>query len=157
MKISINNWKEPILNFIEFLAYFSISIVILCSVGVWLPFAIDNAQFNQISEKTLKELPWNLITYSIAIVMVAFIDRLLFLFKITNKYKRNELEFLILLIVLFLGVFLVYKSYVLLKFNELHKSIYYSLSFTILAWILWIYVRVRAKPNSNFSTLGGEM
>lgn len=157
MNINWRKIKEIILDVIEFIAYFLITIIILSSLGVWLPFANDKAQLDNISDKTWNDLPWNLITYSIAIVMVSFIDRLRYLFKITNKFKRNEREFLFLLIVLLIGGYLIYTSLVDSKFNRLQDSITAAISFTILAWIVWIYVRLRNPSYDNYSTLGGEI
>jgi len=154
------NWrkiKEAILNVIEFVTYFVITVIILSSLGVWLPFANDKAQLDKISDKTWTDLPWNLITYSIAIVMVSFVDRLRYLFKITNKFKRNEREFLFLLFVLIIGGFLVYNSLVDSKFNRHQDSISKAIYFTILAWIVWIYVKLRNPSYDNYSTLGGEI
>lgn len=157
MNINWRKVKENTFNVIEFIAYFLITIIVLSSLGVWLPFANDKAQIDTISEKTWNDLPWNLITYSIAIVMVSFIDRLRYLFKITNKFKRNEREFLFLLIVLCLGAYLIYSSLVDSKFNRLHDSISAAISFTILAWIVWIYVRLRNPSYDNYSSLGGKI
>jgi len=157
MKINWRKIKEVIFDVIEFIIYFLITIIILSSLGVWLPFANDKAQLDKISDKTWDDLPWNLITYSIAIVMVSFIDRLRYLFKITNKFKRNEREFLFLLIVLIVGGYLIYTSLVDSKFKRLQDSISAAMSFTILAWIVWIYVRLKNPSYDNYSTLGGEI
>lgn len=154
------NWRifnDRLLEVIEFIFYFLITIVALCSLGVWLPFAADKAQSDVISKKSLTALPWNLITYSVAIVMISFIDRLRYLFKITNKYKKNEREFLILLIILFIGGILMYFALVNSRFNRLDDSIVYACLFTILAWMVWIYVKLKNPSYDNFSTLGGEM
>jgi hypothetical protein len=154
------NWRKVwsnTLEVFEFSAYFLLTIVLFSSLGVWFPFANDWASSHDFSVKTLNDLPWNLITYAIAIVMVSFIDRLLHLFKVSNKYKRNEREFLLLLIVLCLGAWLIYNALVNSRFNNNHDAIFYSLLFTCLAWIVWIYVKLRTPRYGNFSSLGGEM
>jgi hypothetical protein len=47
--------KEIILVYIiEFISYFLITIIILSSLGVWLPLSNDKAQFDKISNKAWK-------------------------------------------------------------------------------------------------------
>jgi hypothetical protein len=157
MKINWKILKEQTIDVIYFIIYFVITIVILSSLGVWLPFASDKAQLDSISCKTWHSLPWNLITYAVAIVMVSIIDRLRYLFKVTNKFKRNEREFLFLIIILLIGGVLIYHALVDSRFERLNDAILFSSSFTLLAWLVWVYVKLRNPSYDNFSTLGGEM
>lgn len=149
--------KESISKFFRFTLYFLITIVGLSSIGVWIPFLNDKANFDSITKETWNGLPLNLITYSIAIVMVAFIDRLLHLLKNTNRYTRKEMEFLCLIILLGVGTWLIYQVFVDKKFNRVEDAISYSIYFTILSWIFWIYVKVKTPAYDNYSTLGGTL
>ncbi len=152
----ISIMKEAIFNFLRFMLYFIITIVGLSSIGVWIPLLNDKATVDSITESTWSGLPLNLITYSIAIVMVSFIDRLLHLFKNSNKYYRNEMEFLCLIVLLAIGSWLVYEALVDLKFKRVQDAISYSIYFTILSWFFWIYVKVKTPMYNNYSTLGGQ-
>ncbi|SIT81974.1 hypothetical protein [Pontibacter indicus] len=148
--------KGKLINISVNALYFAITIMLLSSLGVWLPFAFDKAQYDCIQESTWNGLPWNLITYSIALVMVAFIDRIRYLFKTNNEFNKNELEFFIILVIIILAAFLIYKSLVDSKFSRLDQSIIYAWAFTALSWIVWLYVKHKNPSYDNYSTLGGR-
>lgn len=157
MKVDWKKIFEAIWRFIEFTAYFIITVAILSSLGVWLPFAIEKAQTDTITDKTWITLPWNLFTYTLPIFMISFIDRLIYLLKTTNKFNKNVREFLLLILVSGGGGTLAYISLVSSKFNRLNESIVYSFLFTVVAWFVWIYVKIKTPSYNNFSTLGGAM
>lgn len=156
MKVDWQAIGQGCSKFIEFAGYFFITIVLLSSIGVWMPFAIDLAQSDKIQEKTWIDLPWNLITYSIAIVVVAFIDRLLHLVKVTNKYTKNTIEFIFFLFLMIIGGLLVFQSLVHGKFNRPTQSTFFACCFAAMSWIVWIYVKARSPKEGNYSSLGGN-
>lgn len=156
MKISWREVRKTCGDFFESILYFVITIVFLSSIGVWIPFALDLANSDGIQQKTWNEFPWNLITYSFAIVVVAFIDRLLHLFKVSSKYSRNTMEFLLLVVVLIIGCFLVFKSVVHGKFDRICESTYFACIFAVMSWLVWIYVKIRNPSGNSHATIGGN-
>ncbi|WP_139378659.1 hypothetical protein [Parapedobacter luteus] len=137
--------------------HFLITVVFLSSLGVWLPFAIDKAKVDSIAYETWIDLPTNLITYGVAIMMVSYVDRLLFLINNTTKYKRNGIEFLILLIIIIATGFLIFIAYVDLKFGRILSAIKATSLFTLIALATWIYVKAKNPRAGNFSSIGGPM
>lgn len=148
---------EAFWKFFEFTAYFIITVVALSSLGVWLPFSIEKAQSDFISDGTWKGLPWNLFTYSVPIFMISFIDRLIHLLQTTSKFKKNLREFLVLILVLGGGGYLAYQSLVHSRFNRLNESILYAFFFTSVAWFVWVYVKIKTPSYNNYSSIGGAM
>jgi uncharacterized membrane protein len=139
------------------LLYFLITIVALSSAGVWLPFLLDKFDKGVVSTNTMHEYPGNLLTYGLGIFIIAIIDRIIHLFKRTNRYTNNVLEFLLLIIIIGACTAVVGLSIGKLKFNKLADSIFYAKATVIIAWIGWIYVKFRSPEYANFSAIGGPM
>ncbi len=153
------NWSaiwSGIRSFLSSTLYFLVAIVFISSFGVWIPFVQDHAQFDKIQCKTITDLPWSLVTYAIAIVAVAYIDRIDHLFKASNKYHRNYLEFMILLVLIIGSAILVYLSLTNKKFGRNESAIIYASVLTIVSWVFWIYVKAKTPKYDNYSALGGN-
>ncbi|GEM_PF-2498281 len=145
------------LNFLEHVLYFFITVLFLSSLGVWLPFLIDKSTFDTVQDRTWNDLPTNLITYSVAIMMASYVERFLYLIKNTTKNNTNGIEFLILIAALIFSSCFIYISYVDIKFGRVESAIKMTSIFTCISLATWIYVRARNTRYDSFSALGGDL
>lgn len=147
--ISVNFWENVL--------YFLITVLFLSSLGVWLPFLVDKSTFDNVQDQTWKDLPANLITYSVAIMMASYVERLWYLIKNTTKNNTNGIEFLILIAALISSSWFIYISYVDIKFGRIDSAIKMASIFTGISLTTWIYVKARNTSYDNFSALGGGL
>ena len=138
------------------LLYFFITIVGLSSIGIWLPFAIDRHDLGAASAATWHAFPGNILTYSLSIFMIAVIDRILH-FLNSSSYSNHSIEFLLILIVIAGCGYIVYQSIYFLKFSQLCDAIYYAKIVAVIAWIAWLYVKLRSPHEDQFAAMGGQI
>ncbi len=139
----------------QIILYFVITIVIISSIGVWLPFAIDYFA-GTITPETKNALPGNLMTYYLALFTVSAIDRTLVIIDNTN-YNYRKTEFLISIIVslIFIGItFMAFK-------NIFHKDFatanVYAVIGTILSFVIWWISKWNTIETNATNILGGEI
>ncbi len=147
--------NEKFKNILILIAYFTVAIAFFGSIGVWLPIAIDNYNFNQIAEETNESLPSNILTYSLGIFLVAAIDRTIHLLFKTSKYSNNVLEFFGILFALIGTGTLVFLSLKSLKNTLVEDAILYAKYVAFVAWFSWFYVKLQGSKTNNFSPIGG--
>lgn len=146
---------ESFKNILIIIAYFFVAILLFGSMGIWLPFLIDDYNLSQFSEETYRALPSNLLTYSLGIFLIASIDRMIFLLFRTSKYSNNVLEFFaIIFAIIGVGV-LVFFSLKSIKNSLIEDAVQYAKYLALSASLAWFYVKLQGSKANNFSPLGG--
>lgn len=142
-----------ILGVIKRLPYFLLTVVILGGLGVTLPLAIDYFKNDALTDYSLELAPNNLITYSISIFLVAFVDRMRYLIK-DDRYKHKELEFIFLIIGVFGQAVLVFLAFKNIYHEDYQTSLKICYWITGLSFLLWWVVRKNDGAIDPYSALG---
>jgi hypothetical protein len=148
---------EKTKNILILIAYFLFATAFLGSMGVWLPIAIDNFSTDYLTEETFKSLASNILTYALAIFLIAAIDRIIHLLFKTSKYSNNVLEFFAILFVCLATAIPVFYSLKALKNSLFPFAIYSSIWVAVISWIAWFYVKLQGSKANNFSPIGGAI
>lgn len=135
--------------------YFVFTIVILSTIGVWLPLSIDYFPANKVSAKSLESLPGNLLTYYLSIFFVALVDRVLFLVR-DNAYKHKITEILLAGVVAFICLTLTYFAFSKIYQKDYESAVHYCLYATVLSFVLWWIANYKDSKADPYSTLGGH-
>ena len=133
--------------------YFWLAVVGAGSAGIWLPLFI--ALFKDIRKYPFTEIPPNLTTYFLGILMAGCIDQGLKLFE--DEANRSKSEFLNIIIVLCITFFLLLTS-VLGSINEQYiVASAASVVGVALAIKVWWNVNISSIDNNTTSILGGTV
>jgi hypothetical protein len=128
--------------------YFVIAIVIFGSIGVTIPYVLDDIN-NE--ENIIQNLNQNLITYYIAIFLTTSIDYFMKLIDETGNKKKIKLLILVLLNIIIIS-FTIYRMYK----NSKYKIDYIPfisimcLIITYVGWWIANYKNPSLDPNNSF-------
>lgn len=131
--------------------YFWIAIVGAGSAGIWLPILI--ALFKNICEYSFRDIPPNLTTYFLAILISGCLDQGLKLFG--DEANRSKNEFLNIIAVVCITFILVLVS-VLGTLNSQHWIAFLVSCFGVwFAIKIWWNVNINSQDGNSLSILGG--
>lgn len=133
--------------------YFWVAVIGAGSAGLWLPLVI--AAFKDITSYPILELPPNLTTYFLGILMAGCIDQGLKLFE--DPANRSKTEFLNIIIVLCLTFLLLLTSVLGTIFERQIVAFIASVVGVIFAIRVWWNVNIRSIDNNATSILGGTV
>jgi len=133
--------------------YFWLVIAIAGSAGVWLPIAIGF--FKDICQYPIKDIPPNLTTYFLVILVSGCIDRGLKLFE--KGGKRSGSEFMNIIIVICITFLLTLFSVLSSVFDRQLFAFIFSGVGVIFSIKIWWNVNIRGFENQAVSILGGEI
>ena len=133
------------------LLYFIIAILIIGSIGTWLPQV-----FYLIDEKPLelKSLSQTLTAYYIAIIVVSCTDLVVKIIKSTRIKNKIGKILLVTLIGMIALLFFAINCFVLWKYNT--EVIYFIIIGIIAAYILWWIANWNSVNLNAEDTLGGD-
>lgn len=138
------------------IVYFVFAIVVLASMGVWLPIIIDVFNFSMIRTETFNIIPNNILSYSLSIFSIAVIDRFIYMVDL-DRYKHKKLEVLIsFIVVLVVGVF-VFMTFYSLKNNNASAAMYYSIIGSCISFIMWWFANYKDTKLNPYDVLGGQV
>jgi hypothetical protein len=136
------------------LFYFIGAIVLLGSIGIWFSISIDYLPDGVLTKETKDAIPGNILTYGLAILTVAIVDRCRWL--IRNKfYDYRELEFLAIIPVFLGGLWLAYYSLHYSFKKDLEQANFYAKCTTLLAYILWWIASSKDSHIEPTNAMGG--
>jgi len=134
--------------------YFLLAVVIIGSIGIWLPILIEQIFLKQI---TVSSIPQNLITYFITILFAGSID---YFFSQLNKLKVDGIAsiFLDLIGLLLLSLGIVFVGVFLSVYQHIFWALLVGLTGVLIAYRIWWLANV---DNPNFypkpvSSLGND-
>lgn len=133
--------------------YFWLAIVGAGSAGIWLPLLI--ALFKDISAYSFVEIPPNLTTYFLGILMAGCLDRGLKLFE--DEANRSKAEFLNIIIALCITFMLLLTSVLGSIFEKYWVAWLSSTIGVIFAIYVWWNVNILSLDSNATSILGGKV
>jgi hypothetical protein len=120
----------------QMILYFFLTVVLLSSIGVWLPYAIDLFVSNDVSAETAKAFSGNLMTYYIAIFIVGVIDRILSILSNPN-YSFKKTEFLFLVAGSMACIVITFFAFKNIFHKEYERANIYAWIGTVMSFIIW--------------------
>ena len=136
--------------------YFVITVIVLSSMGVWLPFALDYFKGDSISIETKQALAGNILTYYLSLFFIAVIDRILHISK-DERYKHKITEILIMSLVILVCISLTYISFRSVAHKLYDKAAYYACIATAVSYIIWWIANWKNDNVDPYSSLGGKI
>ena len=133
--------------------YFWLAVVGAGSAGIWLPLFI--AFFKDITKYPFTEIPPNLTTYFLGILMAGCIDQGLKLFE--DEANRSKNEFLNIIIVLCLTFILLLTSVLGSIFEHYIVASLASIGGVAFAIKVWWNVNIKSLEGNTTSILGGTV
>jgi hypothetical protein len=133
--------------------YFWVAVIGAGSAGIWLPLLI--ASFKGISNYKFTEIPPNLTTYFLGILMAGCIDQGLKIFE--DEANRSKSEFLNIIIVLCLTFLLLLLSVLGSIFEYHFVASIASIIGVIFAIKVWWNVNINITEDNSTSILGGKV
>lgn len=124
------------MKLINQLLYFVFTIIILGSVGVWLPLAIDFFPTNTLSPESYTTFPSNLLTYYLSIFFIALVDRVIYIVK-EDDYKHKITEVLIFGFIALACFGLTYFAFSKIYQKQYDSAFSYCFWATMLSFIVW--------------------
>lgn len=132
--------------------YFFIAVVIVGTVGIWLPLGIEKLIYKSI---TWHNVPQNMTTYFISILFAGCVDY--FLTKLSDMKGGLKSAFLNVISLFLLLTFLSLSAIITYIFKEDILSIVFSAVGILVAWKLWW---IANEKNPNFidavDSIGGN-
>ena len=148
--------KENLVHIADQVGYFIVAVVIINSVGLWLPYVLDWFNRGAFSATNREALPSSLVTYFGGIAAVAMFDRMRAVFKM-EQHLSKTLEFSIWVIVVlsFFGLIL----YVLKQAKECQTGAALDLASVgvVLSYAIWWIANYKSLASSPLSALGGDV
>jgi len=136
----------------EKIKYFWIVVLIAGSAGIWLPLVIALFSGTDIHSK---DVPPNLTTYFLSVLVGGCVDYGLTLFKNPHDRSRNEfLKVILILIVTFVLLLFCVMSSV---FDHLIWAYIFSIGGTLLALRIWWNVNIENRIINSSAALGGDI
>ena len=142
-------------NILILICYFLLAVVLLSSIGIWLPVLIDIFNKDKVSEEVMHSLPGNILTYALGLFLIAIIDRSIYLLFKTSQYQNNILEFFVIAFIFLITSFFVFCSLKSLKGQYYIDAHSYAKYVMFISWGAWLYVKFRGTKDSNYSAIGG--
>jgi len=136
--------------------YFILAVMIISSVGIWIPLAIDYFPDSKISEDTLNVLPSNILTYYLSILFIGLIDRILYLIR-NREYKHIITEILILGLITAFVIFITYLSFKNIASKDFYYATIYAFIGAATSYIIWWLANFNDKKVDPINALGGEI
>lgn len=138
--------------------YFLIAIVAFGSIGVWLPFVLDwlkadPKSASSISDNTWMSTPNNIVTYYLSILLIAFIDRLMFIID-KNDYAHRKTEIFISTIVMLLVACCVLKTYKLVNARDISLANSWAITGACISYIIWWIANFNETKTDPYSAFG---
>lgn len=141
-------------DFLTNLLYFIGATVLLGSIGIWFSISVDFLPDGIVSDSTKESIPGNILTYGLAILAVAAVDRGRWLLK--NKfYQYKELEFLAMVPVGLIGLGLAYYSLHCSFKHDLHQATLYAIYTTLLSYVAWWIANSKPSHTDPVNAMGG--
>lgn len=131
--------------------YFALAIILLASIGVSLPYIIDNVNNDPNLYRNLNQ---NIVTYFIAILVSASLDYVLKLFDDTVSYKKLAILLVGLgnLLVLSMAAYILYSN----SKGSITKVSSLAILGVILAYIMWWITNYKNSAFNINAPLGGN-
>lgn len=142
-------------EFFEKLLYFIGATILLGSIGIWFSMSIDFLPDGKLSKATEEGIPGNILTYGLAILTVAAVDRGRWLMRNTRNYRG--LEFLAIIPVLLGGLWLAYNSLHFTFLKDLAQAKFYAKCTTALAYAAWWVASAKDLENNSIDAMGGKI
>lgn len=139
----------------DIVLYFVLTMIIVSSIGVWLPFAIDFFA-GSFKDETARSFPGNLLTYYLGIFTIATIDRMLRIFELDN-YSHKKSEFLVLAFVILTVGFLTFMVFKNIHHNDYGAAWVWCIAPTVIAYIMWWISKWHTIESNPTNALGGNI
>lgn len=132
--------------------YFFIAIIIVGSIGIWLPALLQFFKNNSISNWDLFQ---NMVTYSTTIIVAGCID--IILSKIGDRKLENIRGVVLLMLFLIMTTFvIVIISTITIIEKNFEVSIWLCSIGVLLAWVLWWFSNWGRDDLKPSNALGGD-
>lgn len=137
------------------LLYFFIAVVIVNSVGLWLPFVLDWFSGSS-SRVTYEALPNNAMTYFGGIAAVSIYDRLRKVMNMESHLSKNlELSFWVLA---FGGIAtLIFRVLKCAKEKLTQEAISLAIVGILVSYAIWWVANYKNVPSDPLNALGGKV
>ena len=148
--------KENLIHVADQVGYFIVAVVIINSVGLWLPYVLDWFNRGAFSATNREALPSNIVTYFGGIAAVGMFDRMRAVFKM-ERHPSKTLEFSVWVIIVlsFLGLIL----YILKQAKEPKdgNALEIAAVSIILSYVVWWIANYKPLASNPLSPLGGDL
>ena len=136
----------------EKIKYFWIVVLIAGSAGIWLPVIVSLFSNSTIASK---DIPPNLTTYFLSVLIGGCVDYGIKLFQSPNERSTNE--FLKVVLVIIITLLLLLFSILSSVFNHIVWAYIFSIVGTIMGLRIWWNVNIRNRIINSSAALGGDI